>query len=384
VRKINREGARIAREAAQGRGLVAGAIGPIGKPLAPIGNVRPEDAQEAYREQAEGLLDGGVDLFLLETMPSLDQAKAALAGVRSVHGRRARGGEPDLQRGRQHDLRRRPGGGGPRARSPRGHDDRRELQPGAAGDAGDAAANGRRRPRREALRHAQRGLGRPRRGALRVPLHPGVHGHLGPPLPGGRGHGGGRLLRHDPRPHKGPRPLRPHVPAGARRGEDPPALAPPRGAGPRAAGGEVAPRSAPPAGSSWSRSRSTRPGARDPGALLERAQLCRESEIDAINVADGPRASARIERAGALRPPAGKGGDRHHPALHLSRPEPPRDPVGPPGRPRAGTAEHPRDHGRPPQARRLPGRGPQSTTSTRSGSSGSWTTSTTGATSPGT
>ena len=84
VRTINREGARLAREAAKGRGLVAGAIGPIGKPLAPIGNVKPEEAQEAYREQAEGLLEGGVDLFLLETMPSLDQAKAALAAVRSL------------------------------------------------------------------------------------------------------------------------------------------------------------------------------------------------------------------------------------------------------------------------------------------------------------
>src|SRR5574340_1230633 len=86
VRKINREGARIAREAARGRALVAGAIGPVGKHLAPIGNVRPEDAREAYREQAAGLLEGGVDLFLLETMPSLDQAKAALAAVRSVTG----------------------------------------------------------------------------------------------------------------------------------------------------------------------------------------------------------------------------------------------------------------------------------------------------------
>src|SRR5262245_2953676 len=39
VAKINREGARIAREAAQGRGLVAGSIGPIGKPLEPLGGI---------------------------------------------------------------------------------------------------------------------------------------------------------------------------------------------------------------------------------------------------------------------------------------------------------------------------------------------------------
>jgi homocysteine S-methyltransferase len=84
VRKINREGARIAREAAGERGLVAGAIGPIGKPLEPLGGVAGADAEAAYREQAEGLLDGGVDLFLLETMPSLDQARAALAAVRGL------------------------------------------------------------------------------------------------------------------------------------------------------------------------------------------------------------------------------------------------------------------------------------------------------------
>ena len=84
VRKINREGARIAREAAEGRALVAGAIGPIGKPMAPLGHVSRDEAVEAFREQGEGLVEGGVDLFLIETMPSLDQATAALEAVRSV------------------------------------------------------------------------------------------------------------------------------------------------------------------------------------------------------------------------------------------------------------------------------------------------------------
>ena len=84
VRKINREGARVAREAAEGRGLVAGSIGPIGKPLAPLGHVTRDEATEAYREQVEGLVEGGVDLFFLETMPSLAQAEAALEAVRSI------------------------------------------------------------------------------------------------------------------------------------------------------------------------------------------------------------------------------------------------------------------------------------------------------------
>src|SRR5262249_53694526 len=83
VRKINREGARIAREAARGRGLVAGSLGPIGKPLAPLGNISFEDAVAAYREQVEGLVEGGVDLFVLETLPSLDQARA---GLEAIHG----------------------------------------------------------------------------------------------------------------------------------------------------------------------------------------------------------------------------------------------------------------------------------------------------------
>src|SRR6185436_17718353 len=50
VRKINREGARIAREAANGRALVAGSIGPLGKPLEPFGNIVFADARAAYAE----------------------------------------------------------------------------------------------------------------------------------------------------------------------------------------------------------------------------------------------------------------------------------------------------------------------------------------------
>jgi methionine synthase / methylenetetrahydrofolate reductase(NADPH) len=84
VRKINREGARVAREAAQGRGLVAGSIGPLGKPLEPLGNISFDDAVAAYREQAEGLAEGGVDLFAVETIPALDQARAAVTAIRAV------------------------------------------------------------------------------------------------------------------------------------------------------------------------------------------------------------------------------------------------------------------------------------------------------------
>jgi methionine synthase I (cobalamin-dependent)/5,10-methylenetetrahydrofolate reductase len=84
VTAINREGAKLAREAAGDRALVAGSIGPIGKPLAPIGHISFEEAVAAYREQAQALAAGGVDAFILETMPSIDQVRAALEAVRAV------------------------------------------------------------------------------------------------------------------------------------------------------------------------------------------------------------------------------------------------------------------------------------------------------------
>jgi len=84
VVRINAEGARLARTAAGDKAFVAGSIGPLGKPLKPLGQILIEEAQEAYEEQVQGLVEGGVDLFLIETMPSLDQAKAALAAVRKL------------------------------------------------------------------------------------------------------------------------------------------------------------------------------------------------------------------------------------------------------------------------------------------------------------
>ncbi len=84
IAKINQEGARLAREAAQGRALVAGSVGPLGKPLAPYGHISFEEAVSAYREQVEGLLSGGVDLLMAETMPALDQARAAVTAIRAL------------------------------------------------------------------------------------------------------------------------------------------------------------------------------------------------------------------------------------------------------------------------------------------------------------
>ena len=87
VVKINRQGAKIARDAREIEGksvFAAGAVGPLGKPLYPIGKVREKEAFDAFREQAEGLLEGGVDLFIVETQSDLKEAEQAVAAIRSL------------------------------------------------------------------------------------------------------------------------------------------------------------------------------------------------------------------------------------------------------------------------------------------------------------
>jgi len=84
VRVINEEGARIARRAADaypGDAVVLGAIGPLGRALAPVGPVSPDWAHSAYREQAEALLNGGADALALETFVDLEELRVAYRAV---------------------------------------------------------------------------------------------------------------------------------------------------------------------------------------------------------------------------------------------------------------------------------------------------------------
>jgi len=84
VREINREGALLARDAAGDRALVAGAIGPLGLRIEPFGPLALEEARALFREQAEGLLEGGVDLFVLETFGFHVEILEAIRGVKEV------------------------------------------------------------------------------------------------------------------------------------------------------------------------------------------------------------------------------------------------------------------------------------------------------------
>jgi methionine synthase I (cobalamin-dependent) len=84
VRELNRRGGKIAREArelSERSIFFAGSIGPLGFPLAPLGDIQASDACDAFREQAEAFLETGVDLLILETVSDLAEMREALSAV---------------------------------------------------------------------------------------------------------------------------------------------------------------------------------------------------------------------------------------------------------------------------------------------------------------
>ncbi len=84
AREINERAARLARGATRGGALAAGSVGPLGELLEPFGPLSFDQAYLAFREQMEGLVAGGVDLLLIETMMDLREAKAAAMAARDV------------------------------------------------------------------------------------------------------------------------------------------------------------------------------------------------------------------------------------------------------------------------------------------------------------
>jgi homocysteine S-methyltransferase len=87
VREINLHGAKLARDVRETMGrdvFVLGSIGPLGKYLAPLGSITPEEARAAFHEQAEGLLEGGVDAFIVETFSDLTEMRLAVEAVRAI------------------------------------------------------------------------------------------------------------------------------------------------------------------------------------------------------------------------------------------------------------------------------------------------------------
>lgn len=81
---MNKALAQISRQAADGRGLVAGDMSPTGRFVEPFGDLPFERCVEVYREQAQGLLDGGVDVFVIETMIDIQEMRAALIAIKEL------------------------------------------------------------------------------------------------------------------------------------------------------------------------------------------------------------------------------------------------------------------------------------------------------------
>ena len=84
LREINIAAARIAREAAGERAFVAGAIGSLGLRIEPYGPTSFDEAKEMFKEQIAALLEGGVDLFVLETFSDLSEIKQAIRAVKEL------------------------------------------------------------------------------------------------------------------------------------------------------------------------------------------------------------------------------------------------------------------------------------------------------------
>jgi 5-methyltetrahydrofolate--homocysteine methyltransferase len=86
VRNINTQLALLAKRAVGKEVLVAGDIGSTGHFIEPFGNLLFDEAVEIFKEQVKGLLEGGVDLFAIETMMDIQEARAALLAVKEITG----------------------------------------------------------------------------------------------------------------------------------------------------------------------------------------------------------------------------------------------------------------------------------------------------------
>ncbi|HLJ48796.1 MAG TPA: bifunctional homocysteine S-methyltransferase/methylenetetrahydrofolate reductase [Bryobacteraceae bacterium] len=86
LRAINEAGVRIAREAAGENTFVAGAIGPLGVRIEPLGPTSFEEARATFREQAAILVEAGIDLIILETFYDLHELREAIYAAREAAG----------------------------------------------------------------------------------------------------------------------------------------------------------------------------------------------------------------------------------------------------------------------------------------------------------
>ena len=197
VEEINHRGVAIALEARRLTGQmvwVGGAMGPLGRPLAPLGSISLGQAREAFREQAAALSEAGADLIILETFGDLEELREAVKGVREAsalpiiaqmtvmeEGWTVGGASPAEVASALEELE----GGCHWSELQRGLPAHPGGSPGD--DEGDPCSSG---------CPAQRRLPELRCRTLRLPLIRRVYGGAGPAHGGGGGGGHRRLLRH--------------------------------------------------------------------------------------------------------------------------------------------------------------------------------------------
>lgn len=84
VYEINYAGARLAREVAKDAAYVAGSVGPLGVQIEPLGKLSYDEAKNGFIEQMKGLIDGGVDLIVLETFGLVEELVQGVRAVREL------------------------------------------------------------------------------------------------------------------------------------------------------------------------------------------------------------------------------------------------------------------------------------------------------------
>src|SRR6476469_4121959 len=87
LNEINRAAVKLAREAAKDGPFVAGAVGPLGVHIEPLGPTSFAEARAAFREQIDALLEAGVDLLIMETFGNLDELREAVLAARDAAGK---------------------------------------------------------------------------------------------------------------------------------------------------------------------------------------------------------------------------------------------------------------------------------------------------------
>jgi methionine synthase I (cobalamin-dependent)/5,10-methylenetetrahydrofolate reductase len=84
VYEINVAGAQLAKAVAKDAAYVAGSVGPLGVQLEPLGKLSYDEAKDAFVGQVKGLIDGGVDLIVLETFGLIEELVQGVRAVREL------------------------------------------------------------------------------------------------------------------------------------------------------------------------------------------------------------------------------------------------------------------------------------------------------------